>query len=98
MSAPPAIQLTGATGAEGAALSLRDMTYTGPSQINVKELPINPAAAAAIDPAIVSDTVWSASPAGLTPSPPDFLDGVDGTLHGWTDATVADRIAAADAG
>ena len=64
--------------------------------INRRELPLNWPAGAPIPPC-VSDTEWSASPAGLTPAPPNYLDGIDGALRGWTDATMAERIACYDA-
>jgi hypothetical protein len=59
--------------------------------LHQKELPINPAARAGIPPDVISTTVWSASPAGLT-------DGVDGALAmSLSDSTIVDREACADA-
>jgi hypothetical protein len=61
--------------------------------MNLLELPASRAAAAAITNPQISTSTWSSSPAGLTSSPPGYVDGVDGTLHGWSDATIADRVA-----
>jgi hypothetical protein len=58
--------------------------------INAVELPINPAAAHAVDPAIVSSTIWSASPAGL-------VANGGALVPSQPDATTAERTACAAA-
>jgi hypothetical protein len=56
-----------------------------------RSCPLAPAAAVVVPAAIVSSTIWAASPAGLT-------GGVGGALvNSMPDATVADRPAAAAA-
>jgi hypothetical protein len=53
--------------------------------LNTVELPANAAAAAAVNPAIVSDTLFCASPMGLT-------GGVGGALMmSLADSTIAER-------
>jgi hypothetical protein len=44
---------------------------------------------------MIIGTTWSSSPAGLTPSPPNYTDGVGGALHGFTDSPITARTACA---
>jgi hypothetical protein len=68
--------------------------YSQCSVINRRELPKH--GSTTIPPQLISDTIWSGSPAGLTPSPPSYTDGTDGALVvGFPDATIAARTAAA---
>jgi hypothetical protein len=63
-----------------------------PVTINTLELPPNTSTWPGMT---ISSTIWSASPAGLTPSPPNYNDGVDGALQGWTDFSILARTACA---
>jgi hypothetical protein len=67
------------------------MSFYVPGIINTHEPPVNAAVAGTIDPAMVSDTLWAASPQGLT-------DAVDGALMcSLADPTVQARTDCADA-